>query len=192
MLQCRWGCGHHGQHGGRRRWRSSPHSRGRSQDTWNEGQADLPPHDDKATQLVQLRELKVKLDEDRGRLGQLERALKRDQPHRMVGAHPDALETCTDRSLGIRSLNRSSAGSLELVRTSWQQPCYYTTCLSPQTPRRDAFETRCRVCSTWRQLNKQRARPLDIKGRPQKSIPSQLKTRGGCLFTKNHHLKARR
>ena len=32
----------------------------------------------------------------------------------------DALKTCTDRSMGKRSLNRSSANSLELVRTSWR------------------------------------------------------------------------
>ena len=47
----------------------------------NEGQADPPPQDNKATQLVQLRELKAKLDEDRERHNQLEWALERDQPH---------------------------------------------------------------------------------------------------------------
>lgn len=42
-----------------------------------------PPQDDKAAQLVQLRELKTKLDEDRERVDQLELALKQDQtrPH---------------------------------------------------------------------------------------------------------------
>ena len=47
----------------------------------NDGQADPPPQDDKAAQLAQLRELKAKLDEDRERLSQLERALERYQPH---------------------------------------------------------------------------------------------------------------
>jgi len=42
---------------------------------------DPPPQYDKAVQLPQLRELKAKLDEDRERLSQLERALERDQPH---------------------------------------------------------------------------------------------------------------
>jgi hypothetical protein len=44
----------------------------------NDGQVDPPPQDDKATQLVQLQELKAKLDEDRERLAQLELALERD------------------------------------------------------------------------------------------------------------------
>ena len=47
----------------------------------NDGQVDPPAQDDKAAQLTQLRELKAKLDEDRERLAQLERALERDQPH---------------------------------------------------------------------------------------------------------------
>ena len=57
----------------------------------NDGQADPPPQDDKATQLVELRELKAKLDEDRERLSQLKRALERDQPHpHGRGAHGHA------------------------------------------------------------------------------------------------------
>jgi len=52
----------------------------------NDGQADPPPHDDKAAQLAQLRELKAKLDEDCERLSQLEQALERDQPHPHDGA----------------------------------------------------------------------------------------------------------
>ena len=47
----------------------------------NNGQVDPPPQDDKAVQLAQLRELKAKLDEDRERLSQLERALEQDPPH---------------------------------------------------------------------------------------------------------------
>ena len=92
----------------------------------------------------------------------------------------------------MKSLNHSSTVSLERVRTSWRQPCCYATCLNPQTPKRDTFETRCKDSSTWWQLSKQRAQPLDTEGQPQKSTPSQLETRGRCLFTKNHHLEARR
>jgi hypothetical protein len=51
----------------------------------NNGQADSPPQDNKAAQLAQLQELKAKLDEDHERLNQLERALKRDQPHPHAG-----------------------------------------------------------------------------------------------------------
>ena len=35
-------------------------------------------------------------------------------------ARTDTLKMCTDRSSVMRSLNRSSAVFLELVRTSWQ------------------------------------------------------------------------
>ena len=41
----------------------------------NDEQVDPPPQDDKAAQLAQLQELKAKLDEDRERLAELERAL---------------------------------------------------------------------------------------------------------------------
>ena len=81
---------------------------------------------------------------------------------------------------------------LELVRTLWQRPCCYATCLSPPTPRRDAFETRCRVCSTWRQPSKLRAQPLDIAGRPQKSTVSRPETRGRYQFIRSRHLEARK
>ena len=47
----------------------------------DDGQVDPPPQDDKTAQLAQLRELKAKLDEDRERLAQLERALEQDQLH---------------------------------------------------------------------------------------------------------------
>jgi len=47
----------------------------------NNGQVDPPPQKDKAAQLAQLWELKVKLDEDRERLTRLERVLERDQPY---------------------------------------------------------------------------------------------------------------
>jgi hypothetical protein len=47
----------------------------------NNGQVDPPPQEGKATQLAQLWELRAKLDEDRKRLTQLERALEQDQPY---------------------------------------------------------------------------------------------------------------
>ena len=59
----------------------------------NNGQVDPPPQEDKAAQLAQLRDLKAKLDEDRERLTQLERALEQDQPYpRGGGAHGRARE----------------------------------------------------------------------------------------------------
>ena len=103
----------------------------------------------------------------------------------------DVLETYADKSLGRKSLNNSSAISLRLVITSWRQPCCYATCLNPQTPWRDAFGTRCKVCSTWRLLSKLRARPLDNEGRPQKNAPSQLETRERRQSIKSHPLEAR-
>ena len=120
----------------------APTARGDPRTPRNDGQVDPPPQDDKAAQLAQLRELKAKLDEDRECLRKLERALERDQLHPHGGGRAVMPETCIDRSSGTRSLNRSSAVSLELVKTSWQQPCCYATCLSPRTPRRGAFETR--------------------------------------------------
>ena len=110
----------------------------------NNGQVDPPPQEDKAAQLAQLRELKAKLDEDRERLTQLERALK----------HADELEKCTNRSSKTGSQNSPSAVSLKQARTSWQQPCCYITCLNPRTPKYGAFETRCKLCFMWRQLSK--------------------------------------
>ena len=85
----------------------------------NDGQVDPPPQDDKAVQLAQLRELKAKLDEDRECLSQPERALERDQLHPHGGDTRGLLETCTDRSSGMRNLRCSLAASLEPVRTSW-------------------------------------------------------------------------
>ena len=47
----------------------------------NDGQVDPPPQEDRAVQLAQLREHKVKLDEDRERLALLEQILEHDQPY---------------------------------------------------------------------------------------------------------------
>jgi len=91
---------------------------------------------------------------------------------RTMGACMVVLERCINRSSGMRSKSRSSAASLEPARTSLEQPCCYVICPSLQTPRQDAFETRYRVCSTWRWHNKLRAQPLDVEGRPHKNVSS--------------------
>ena len=102
------------------------------------------------------------------------------------------LERCLDRSSETSSQSRSLVASLERARMSWRQPCCYVTCLSPQTPRHDAFETRCRVCSTWRQPNKLRAQPLDVEGQPRRSASSRPETRGRYRFIRSRRLEARK
>jgi len=52
----------------------------------NDGQVDPPPPEDKAAQLAQFQELKVKLDEDRERLVLLEQILEQDQPYPLGGS----------------------------------------------------------------------------------------------------------
>ena len=47
----------------------------------NDGQIDRPPQEDRAAQLAQLRELKMKLDEDHERLVLLEQILEQDLPY---------------------------------------------------------------------------------------------------------------
>jgi len=47
----------------------------------NDGQVDPPSHEDRATQLAQLRELKTKLDEDHECLVLLKQILEQDQPY---------------------------------------------------------------------------------------------------------------
>ena len=108
---------------------------------------------------------------------------------RTAGGSVVVLERYINRSSGMRSQSHSSAASLEPARTSWKQPCCYVTCLSLQTPRHDAFETRCRVCSTWRPYNKPRAQPVDVEGRPQKNALSQPGTRGRHQFITGHPLE---
>ena len=161
-LQRRWGYGHHGRHGGRRRRCSSPRSRGRSQDTWERraGRPTTSRRQGCATCVA----TRIEGQARRGpRAPQPARASPRVRPTEPAqrGARADVLETCTNRSLGMKSLSRSSAVSLKPVKTLWRQPCYYATCPNPQTPRHDAFEMRCKVCSTWQQHNKQKVRPLD-------------------------------
>ena len=130
----------------------------------NDGQADPPPQVDKAAQLAQLQELKAKLDEDRECLSQLEWALERDQPHPYGRGARGRARDVYRKIVGDKEPEPLVSRSLELVRTSWQQPCCYATCLSPRTPRHDAFKMRCKVCSTWRQPSKPRAQPLEVEG----------------------------
>ena len=70
----------------------------------------------------------------------------------------DGLEKYIDRSSETGSLSSLSAISLERVRTSWRQQCCYAMCPNCRTPKRDAFETRCRFYSKWRQFSRLRAR----------------------------------
>jgi len=48
---------------------------------WNDGQVNPPPQEDRAAQIVQLRELKAKLDEDRECIVLLEQILEQDLPY---------------------------------------------------------------------------------------------------------------
>ena len=114
----------------------------------NNEQVDPPPQDDKAAQLAQLRELKAKLDEDRECLVQLERALEQDRLYPHGGGARGRAREVYRQIAEMRSQSRSLAASLERARTSWQRPCCCVTCPSPQTPKRGASETRCRLCST--------------------------------------------
>ena len=69
---------------------------GRYRTPGNDGQVDPPPQEDRAAQLAQLRELKMKLDEDR---------------EREVSA--DALERYIDKSSETQNQSSLSAVSLE-------------------------------------------------------------------------------
>ena len=104
----------------------------------------------------------------------------------------DGLKKCIDRSSEMRSQSSPSAISPEWARTSSQQQCCYATCLSPRTPRRGEFETRCRLCSKWRQFSRPRAQPLDVEGQPRKSVRSRPRTKRRYRSISNHPLEGRR
>ena len=108
---------------------------------------------------------------------------------RVAEVRADELEKCTDRLSETESHNSPSVISLEQDRTSWQQPCYYITCLNPRTPKHDAFETRCKLGFKWWQLSKPRARPLDIEGQPRRNTSSRSETKGRCWSISNHPLE---
>ena len=102
-----------------------------------------------------------------------------------------ALERCTVKSSGTRSQSHLSAASHERARMSWQQPCYCVACLNLPTPRRGAFETRCRLCSKWRQFSGPRARPLDVEEQPRRSVMSRPRTKRRCRSISSRPLEER-
>jgi len=67
-------------------------------------------------QLSQLRELKMKLDEDRERLVLLEQILEQDLPYPRAEVSADALERYIDRSSATPKRSNLSAVSLEQAR----------------------------------------------------------------------------
>jgi hypothetical protein len=68
----------------------------------------------------------------------------------------------------------------------WQRRCCCATCPSRRTPKHDASETRCRLCSRWRQFSRPKARLLDVEERPPKSTMSQPKTKTRCRSISSH------
>lgn len=84
-------------------------------------------HDDDAhaTQMAQLHEMQRKLDEERGRLRDLERAFKQEREQRGEGARVN-----TNRSLRMGFTNALS--STTLARTSSPPPC---SCVAYPNPR---------------------------------------------------------
>ena len=104
---------------------------------------------------------------------------------RLAEASVDRLERCTGRSLGTGSQSNLSAAFLERARMLWQQRCCCVTCPSPRTLKHGASETRCKLCSRWRQFSKQKAQPHDIEGQVPKSAMSQPKTKRRCQSISN-------
>jgi len=111
---------------------------------------------------------------------------------RLAEVSADGLEGYIGRSSETGTLNSLLAVSLKRVRTSWQQRCCYVICPNRRTPKRDAFETRCRLCSRRRQFSRPRARPLDVEEQPQRSVMSQPRTKRRCRSISSHPLKGRR
>ena len=105
------------------------------------------------------------------------RSLSRTCHTLLAEVSAEGLERCTDGSSGTGSQNHPSAASLGQARMFWRQRCCHATCRSPQTPKHGASETRCKLYSRWQQFSKQRARPPDVEGRPQKSAMSQPRTK---------------
>ena len=122
----------------------------------------------------------------------LNRSSSRTSHTRLAEVSADGLEKYIDRSSETGSLSSPSAVSLERVRTSWRQQCCYAICPNRQTPKRDAFETRCRPCSKWRRFSRPRARPLDVKEQPHRSVMSQPRTKRKCRAISSRPLEGRR
>jgi len=109
-----------------------------------------------------------------------------------VEVSTDKLERYTDTSSETQSQSSPSAVSLEQARTLWQQQCYCETCRNRRTPKLDASETRCRLCSRWRQFSKPKARLLDVEELPPKSAISHPKTKRRCQSISSHPLEGKR
>ena len=111
---------------------------------------------------------------------------------RLAKVSANELERYTDRSSEMQSLSSPSTVSLEQARTLWRQQCCYGKSQSHRTPKLDASETRCRLCSRWRQFSKPKARLLDAEELPLKSAMSQLKTKRKCRSISSHPLEGKR
>ena len=122
----------------------------------------------------------------------LSRSSSRTCLTRRAEVSADELERYTNRSLETQSQSSPSAVSLEQARTSWQQQCSCKTCRSRQTPKLDAFETRCRHYSRWRQFNRPKAQLLDVEEPPLKNAMSQHKTKRRYRSISSHLLEVER
>jgi len=120
----------------------------------------------------------------------LSRSSSRTCLTRLAEVSADGLERYTGRSSETES--RPSAVSLEQARTSWRRQCCCVICPNRQTPKHDAFETRCRLCSKWRQFSRPRAWPLDVEEQPQKSVMSQPTTKRRCRSISSRPLEGKR
>jgi len=99
----------------------------------------------------------------------LSRSSSRTCLTRLAEVSADKLERYIDRSLETQSQSSPLAIFLEQARKSWQQQCYCETCRSRRTPKLDAFETRCRHYSRWRQFNRPKSRLHDVEELPLKT-----------------------
>ena len=122
----------------------------------------------------------------------LSRSSSRTSHTRLAEVFADGLEKYIDRSLETGSLSSPSAVFLEQVRTLWRQQCCYTICPNRRTPKLDAFETRCRLCSKWRQFSRPRAQPLDVKEQPRRSVRSRPRTKRRCRSISSCPLEGKR
>ena len=110
---------------------------------------------------------------------------------RLAEVFIDGPEKYIDRSSETGRLSSLSAVSLERVKTSWQQRCCYVICPNYRTPKRDAFEMRCRLCSRWQQFSRPRARPLDVEEQPRRSMMSQPRTKRMCRSISSRALEGK-
>jgi len=122
----------------------------------------------------------------------LNRSSSRTSHTDLAEVSADGLEKYIDRSSETGSLSSLSAVSLEQVRTSWRQKCCYAICPNRRTPKCDAFETRCSLCSKWRQFSRTRAQPLNVEEQPRRSVMSRPRTKRWCRSISSRPLEGRR